>query len=188
MWGYSIACARVGVKHYVWQQIQIEPSATWHQNVTVEAPYIYHYTFGVEYSIDGIPFVGAVGEWSLDKRHYFGAPPPKNMAEPPMCAEECAWVWWHSFNEATRALGPMWPSQSGGDTRSFRHGAGGGMDSTPIGKALPLVGPWVIDRWRLGLPLPLWRAALESVGQRQVERVRRQVCDHRAMWAAHAHV
>jgi hypothetical protein len=57
MWGYSIACARVGIKHYVWQQIQIEPSSTWHQNVTVEEPYIYHYTFGVEYSSDGIPMV-----------------------------------------------------------------------------------------------------------------------------------
>ena len=53
MWGYSIACARVGIKHYVWQQLQIEPSSTWHQNVSAEDPYIYHYTFGVEYSADG---------------------------------------------------------------------------------------------------------------------------------------
>ena len=91
MWGYSIACARVGIKHYVWQQFQIEPSSTWHQNVTIEDPFIYHYTFGVEYSQDGIPMVGAVGEWSLDKRHYFGAPPPKDLQTPPECAQECAW-------------------------------------------------------------------------------------------------
>ena len=90
MWGYSIACARVGVKHYVWQQLQIEPSATWHQNVSAEDPYIYHYTFGVEYSADGIPMVGTVGEWSLDKRHYFGSPPPRELDAPPACAQECA--------------------------------------------------------------------------------------------------
>ena len=53
MWGYSLAAARVGLKHYVWQQLQIEPSATWHQNVTSENPFIYHYTFGVEYTSDG---------------------------------------------------------------------------------------------------------------------------------------
>mmetsp|Transcript_45882 Transcript_45882/g.153100 ORF Transcript_45882/g.153100 Transcript_45882/m.153100 type:complete len:227 (+) Transcript_45882:1003-1683(+) len=92
MWGYSIACAALGVKNYVWQQLQIEPSASWRQNLTAEDPYIYHYTFGVEYSVDGVPVVGAVGEWSLDKRHYFGALPPKQLAPPPHCALECAWV------------------------------------------------------------------------------------------------
>ena len=55
----------------------------WPQNVSGEDPFIYHYTFGVEYAADGIPVVGAVGEWSLDKRHYFGAPPPRNLE----CAE-----------------------------------------------------------------------------------------------------
>ena len=64
----------------------------WHQNVSAEDPMIYHYTFGVEYALDGIPVVGSVGEWSLDKRHYFGALPPKQLAPPPHCALECAWV------------------------------------------------------------------------------------------------
>ena len=26
MWGYSIACATLGVKNSVWQQLQIDPS------------------------------------------------------------------------------------------------------------------------------------------------------------------
>ena len=98
------------MKNFVWQQLQIEPSASWRQNLTAEEPcvyhytccepsmihcyffirsrasatthmthgwllttkrflltqdpYIYHYTFGVEYSVDGVPVVGAVGEWS----------------------------------------------------------------------------------------------------------------------------
>ena len=119
---------------------------SWHQNVTVEDPFIYHYTFGVEYSADGIPVVGQVGEWSLDKRHYFGAPPPKELQAPPACAQECAWVWWRMFNEATRALGHMWPASTGGNTRSFRPGAGGpGSTSSLLVFALPRRGPWVID-------------------------------------------
>ena len=146
MWGYSIACARVGVKHYVWQQLQIEPSSTWHQNVSAENPYIYHYTFGVEYSIDGIPMVGAVGEWSLDKRHYFGAPPPRKLDEPPACAQECAWTWWRLFNEATAALGDVYPAQTGGNLRTFNPAAAqSDSDVGKLGRAITRTGPWVVD-------------------------------------------
>ncbi len=146
MWGYSIACARVGVKHYVWQQFQIEPSSTWHQNVSAENPFIYHYTFGVEYSSDGIPMVGTVGEWSLDKRHYFGAPPPRKLDEPPACAQECAWTWWRLFNEATAALGDLYPANTGGNLRSFKQSsAAADADASALGRAITRTGPWVID-------------------------------------------
>ena len=47
MWGYSIAVARLGIKHFVWQKLQIEPSAAWHQDTSSQEPFIYHYTFGV---------------------------------------------------------------------------------------------------------------------------------------------
>ena len=67
-------------------------------------PYIYHYTFGVEYTLEGVPVVGGVGEWSLDKRKYFGRAPPRRLSQPPECAQECAWRWWRLFNEATDAL------------------------------------------------------------------------------------
>ena len=50
------------------------------QEVTEENAFIYHYTFGVEYTKEGVPVVGGVGEWSLDKRHYFGAAPPNKCA------------------------------------------------------------------------------------------------------------
>ena len=48
----------------MWQQLQIEPSAAWHQDVKAQDPYIYHYTFGVEYNVDGTPVVGGKGAWS----------------------------------------------------------------------------------------------------------------------------
>ena len=77
MWGYSIACGRQGVRHQLLDALQIEPSSQFGTVITrrdgagegatrVPTHYIYHYTFGVEYALDGIPVVGRVGEWSLD--------------------------------------------------------------------------------------------------------------------------
>ena len=79
--------------------------------------YLFHYTYGVEYSAEGLPMelqvtqfcailrdsaqfchrmipfvVLQVGEWSLDKRHYMGGPPPRALAPPPACAHDRAWV------------------------------------------------------------------------------------------------
>ena len=60
MWGYAIAALRLGIRHFVWQQLQIEPSAAWHQDLSAQDPFIYHYTFGVEYTHEGVPVVGGV--------------------------------------------------------------------------------------------------------------------------------
>ena len=147
MWGYSIAALRVGVKHYAWQQLQIEPSAAWHQDINSQDPYIYHYTFGVEYSHDGTPVVGGKGAWSLDKRNYFGAAPPQRLSAPPDCAQQCAWEWRRLFNEATSnlsSLGLSWYDRTGGDTQRQKRPA-----STPVlsglGKAIVEAGPWLIE-------------------------------------------
>lgn len=64
MWGWSMAAAKLNIKHKIIQKFQIEPSATWHQNVTVEDPYVFHYTFGHEYTKDGIPLIG-VSWWRI---------------------------------------------------------------------------------------------------------------------------
>ena len=119
MWGYSIAAAKLGVKHFVWQQLQIEPSAAWHQDLKAQDPFIYHYTFGVEYNLDGTPVVGGVGTWSLDKRHYFGAAPPGRLHEPPECAQESGRVWHRIFNEAIANLTASgdWYSRVGQNTQ-----------------------------------------------------------------------
>jgi hypothetical protein len=29
--------------------------------------YIYHYTYGIEYTMEGKPMMNTIGEWSLDK-------------------------------------------------------------------------------------------------------------------------
>ena len=142
MWGYSIACARLGIKQYVWQQLQIEPAAAWHQDVSAQDPYIYHYTFGVEYSFEGVPRVGGVGEWSLDKRKYFGRAPPAKLTAPPECAQECAYRWWGIFTEAIGALstaGHWYPSTGSDTVRSQRPPP---RTLTPLARAIVQVGPW----------------------------------------------
>ena len=142
MWGYSIACAQLGVKHFVWQQLQVEPAAAWHQEVSAQDPYIYHYTFGVEYTHAGVPVVGGVGEWSLDKRKYFGRAPPRLLTRPPACAQECAWIWWRMFNEATDALHAkgQWYESTGPDT--LRRPIEAPREPSPLATALVQRGPW----------------------------------------------
>ena len=142
MWGYSIACAQLGVKHFVWQRLQVEPAAAWHQEVSAQDPYIYHYTFGVEYTHAGVPVVGGVGEWSLDKRKYFGRAPPRQLTRPPACAQECAWIWWRMFNEATEALHAkgQWYESTGPDT--LRRPIGAPREPSPLATALVQRGPW----------------------------------------------
>ena len=87
-----MAAAKLKIKHEIIQKFQIEPSHLWRQNVTAEQPYIFHYTFGHEYSVDGVPMVGQVGEWSLDKRRWTAVYPPHHLTPPPACAGEATHV------------------------------------------------------------------------------------------------
>eukprot|EP00962_Isochrysis_galbana_P031447 scaffold10249_cov72-Isochrysis_galbana.AAC.1 len=96
--------------------------------------YLVHYTYGIEYSREGIPmelqvpipvgggrwrcllaspfpapepppwYPGQVGEWSLDKRHYMGHYPPTALLPPPACAHDRAFVLTQLINNASAAL------------------------------------------------------------------------------------
>jgi len=49
--------------------------------------YIFHYTYGIEYTLEGKPQgINQIGEWSLDKRHYGSDHPPKGLQMPPQGA------------------------------------------------------------------------------------------------------
>lgn len=98
MWGYTLAANRLAIRHTVWNELQAEPSALWHKELESD-PRIYHYTFGLEYTLDGIP-VSTIGEWSLDKRHYMDAYPPQQLEPPPECAGKAARALHSLFNEA----------------------------------------------------------------------------------------
>ena len=144
MWGYTIAAAQQGIKHYVWKEFQQEPSALWHANLDGN-PYIYHYTFGLEYTADGIP-VTTVGEWSLDKRHFMGSYPSPTMLPPPKCASKAAKTLHALFVEAATNLSG-WP-QGGKGTTGWTKSSLSGALTRPPSKQSPLVraivsrGPW----------------------------------------------
>ena len=57
MWGYSIACAKHGVRHRLMDALQIEPSSQFGTRTRDDADqpnvYILHYTFGHQFSLEG---------------------------------------------------------------------------------------------------------------------------------------
>ena len=151
----------------MWQRIQIEPSAAWHQTLSERDgdwapavdPFIYHYTFGVEYLLDGSPVVGGKGTWSLDKRNYFGAAPPPDLKAPPECAQEAGRVWWGMFNEAIGNLTKegQWYGRTGQSTRSRTSD-----ESTELEAAMGALGKELVDggQWLIGnekAPLQFFR-------------------------------
>jgi len=106
MWGYTLAATRLGIRHTVWKEFQAEPSSQWHSDLEGD-PHIYHYTFGLEYTLDGMPVIGGVGDWSLDKRHFTNEYPPAELAPPPKCAGKAAHTLHAKFNEAIAHI-PQW--------------------------------------------------------------------------------
>ena len=108
MWGWSIAAASVGVRHKIVPSFQTEPNAYARTAADFDKQYyIFHYTYGIEYRLDGRPQgYNTIGEWSMDKRHYGGAYPPRNLEPPPEAANPST-KWLHkAWNDVRRHAGP----------------------------------------------------------------------------------
>ena len=54
MWGYTLAANKLGVRHYVWQSLQTEPSALWHTDLDGD-PHIYHVRLPQSPALHGHP-------------------------------------------------------------------------------------------------------------------------------------
>ena len=98
MWGYSIAAAKVGLRHKLDPLLQIEPSQQFGLTITSggrPTHGIYHYTFGHEFSRDGLPFIDSrAGEWAFDKRDYQTYLPAEVPAPPtPSAPTKSAFFW-----------------------------------------------------------------------------------------------
>ena len=129
MWGYSIACAQLGYKHKVTREFQIEPGAGGRLS---GEQIIYHYTYGIEYTMKGRPQgPNQIGEWSLDKRHYGGAYPPRHLRPPPDGASENARWLLDAFNEASSNI-PTWPASKALGTVGWRRTRGDGIDTSAL--------------------------------------------------------
>lgn len=106
MWGFAIAAACKGIKFQVWEELQVEPTAATDLKDLSPFP-IFHYTFGIEYDLNGDPVTDAIGEWSLDKRHYMNHYPPKHLEPPPEKANAGAKFLTEAWNEAMDSY-PDW--------------------------------------------------------------------------------
>ena len=70
--------------------------------------YILHYTYGMDYTLEGVFTPGKYGEWRFDKRSYAGQPPPRKLGLPPAaCPNELVRRLIEAINEATEAI-PDW--------------------------------------------------------------------------------
>ena len=87
-----------------------------------------------------------VGEWSLDKRHYMGAHPPKPLIPPPRCAHDRAHVLSTLINNASGSLGSRWPSSPSNLDR-FNHLQlrDHPLRSHPVASRLLGTGPWLLS-------------------------------------------
>ena len=137
MWGYSIAAAQLGITHEVVHTFQVEGGAGISAKSAMDrGTYIFHYTYGIEYTLTGQrQGVNQIGEWSLDKRHYGAAYPPKNLQKPPEGASDGA-VWLlDAFNEASANI-PTWPSTKAIGTVGWRRVAGDGVSRSSLAKSV----------------------------------------------------
>ena len=70
--------------------------------------YLLHYTYGNDYTKEGVFTPGKYGEWRFDKRTYSANPPPRKLGEPPAgMTNELVRHLIHAINEATEAI-PGW--------------------------------------------------------------------------------
>jgi len=139
MWGYAIAAAALGIKHEVKHDFQAEFAGGATGANFRDRAFIFHYTYGMELSLDGHSQQGQIGEWSLDKRHYGGAYPPRNLQRAPELARggrpEAADFLLDAFNEASAAI-PTWPETKALGTVGWRRVGGAGIEGSDLGSRL----------------------------------------------------
>ena len=88
--------------------------------------------YGIEYSLSGRSMMGAIGEWSLDKRHYGSSYPPRNLQTLPGAPLPPSPKWLlDAFNEATAGI-PTWPDTKALGTVGWRRVKGEGISSSPL--------------------------------------------------------
>ena len=125
MWGYSIAAASVGVRHKIIRNYQIEPNAFAGTTPSFNNDYyIFHYTYGIEYKLDGSPQgYNTIGEWSMDKRHYGQAYPPRDALDPPPERANPSSKWLHAAWHEAANNEPEWPDTNAMGTVGWRREA-----------------------------------------------------------------
>ena len=79
MYGYTLAAYKLGIEHDMRPQLQSQPP--WDKEIGDFLSI--HFTYGMDYDLQGKFTPGKVGAWRFDKRSYQNAYPPKNIPSPP---------------------------------------------------------------------------------------------------------
>ncbi|KAL4519320.1 hypothetical protein Ndes2526A_g00413 [Nannochloris sp. 'desiccata'] len=105
MYAFSLAAYKAGLRD-IGLHIKLMSQPPF--DTTLDPYYILHYTYGMDYTLDGVFTPGKYGEWRFDKRSYSQKPPPRNLGEPPeKMGNELVRHLIHAINEATNAI-PGW--------------------------------------------------------------------------------
>ncbi|XP_002988029.2 hydroxyproline O-arabinosyltransferase 3 isoform X2 [Selaginella moellendorffii] len=103
MYAYAIASAVHGVKHTLRKDFMIQPP--W--DTSLGDKYIIHYTYGCDYTLEGVLTYGKVGEWRFDKRSFTAGAPPRNLTLPPANVPGSVAMLVKMINQATADI-PNW--------------------------------------------------------------------------------
>eukprot|EP00850_Spirogloea_muscicola_P000096 SM000001S04498 [mRNA] locus=s1:490734:494099:- [translate_table: standard] len=103
MYAYAVSSALHGVHHILRKDFMVQPP--W--DTLLAENYIIHYTYGCDYTQDGVFTPGKVGWWHFDKREWSGGAPPKNITLPPAGAPETVVTLITRLNDAMNVL-PRW--------------------------------------------------------------------------------
>mmetsp|Transcript_14428 Transcript_14428/g.39084 ORF Transcript_14428/g.39084 Transcript_14428/m.39084 type:complete len:552 (+) Transcript_14428:90-1745(+) len=110
MYGFAIGAWLAGIKRFD-LHLQMMAQPPWDSKLEF-APgkpfFINHYTYGMDYTLDGKFTPGKIGQWRFDKRSHGSRPIPRNMDSPPAgMSNDLVRSLIDAFNEATDAI-PCW--------------------------------------------------------------------------------
>eukprot|EP01023_Acetabularia_acetabulum_P054425 TRINITY_DN6141_c1_g1_i2.p1 TRINITY_DN6141_c1_g1~~TRINITY_DN6141_c1_g1_i2.p1 ORF type:complete len:181 (-),score=41.77 TRINITY_DN6141_c1_g1_i2:60-602(-) len=85
MYAFTIACFNNGIGTIdLHLNLMAQPPFDDSYNNFDGKPYnILHFTYGMDYDLDGKFTPGKYGDWRFDKRSYASKPPPRHLGDPP---------------------------------------------------------------------------------------------------------
>jgi len=105
MYGFTLALSKLGIGP-VDVHLKMMAQPPW--DTEIEPYYIMHFTYGMDYTLDGVFTPGKYGQWRFDKRSYATRPIPRHMEPPPPgCKNHLVRKLIQMFNEATDNI-PGW--------------------------------------------------------------------------------
>jgi hypothetical protein len=110
MYAFAISLWKAGVRH-VDLHLQLASQPPWDTGLEMKPGkpfYILHYTYGMDYDLEGTFTPGKYGAWRFDKRTYSSLPPPRHLGAPPVgMKNDLVRALINGINEASDNL-PCW--------------------------------------------------------------------------------